>query len=69
MPTSRACPACGRQVHISYLEIYNDDGYDLLDADREIKAMEDLQRVRPTGRNAARESRTALQAALPASCD
>ncbi|KXZ55340.1 KLP1 protein [Gonium pectorale] len=32
-------------VHISYLEIYNNDGYDLLDADREIKAMEDLQQV------------------------
>ncbi|KAG2496239.1 hypothetical protein HYH03_005837 [Edaphochlamys debaryana] len=32
-------------VHISYLEIYNNEGYDLLDADREIKSMEDLQRV------------------------
>ncbi|GIM04993.1 hypothetical protein Vretimale_9468, partial [Volvox reticuliferus] len=32
-------------VHISYLEIYNNEGYDLLDAEREIKAMEDLQQV------------------------
>ncbi|KAG2448578.1 hypothetical protein HYH02_006469 [Chlamydomonas schloesseri] len=32
-------------VHISYLEIYNNEGYDLLDADREIKALEDLQQV------------------------
>ncbi len=33
------------QVHISYLEIYNNEGYDLLDADREVKAMEDLAQV------------------------
>ncbi|EFJ44921.1 Kif6 type kinesin-like protein [Volvox carteri f. nagariensis] len=32
-------------VHISYLGIYNNEGYDLLDAGREIKAMEDLQQV------------------------
>ncbi|GLC59507.1 hypothetical protein PLESTB_001494800 [Pleodorina starrii] len=32
-------------VHISYLEIYNNEGYDLLDAEREIKALEDLQQV------------------------
>ncbi|PNG99849.1 Kinesin-like protein KIF6, partial [Tetrabaena socialis] len=32
-------------VHISYLEIYNNEGYDLLDAEREIKAIEDLQQV------------------------
>ena len=32
-------------VHISYLEIYNEIGYDLLDPDREIKALEDLPRV------------------------
>ena len=34
------------QVHISYLEIYNETGYDLLDKDREVKALEDLTRVR-----------------------
>ena len=34
------------QVHISYLEIYNETGYDLLDPDREIKALEDLPKVR-----------------------
>lgn len=32
-------------MHISYLEIYNNEGYDLLDAEREIKAIEDLQQV------------------------
>lgn len=32
-------------VHISYLEIYNEAGYDLLEADREVKAMEDLTQV------------------------
>lgn len=35
-----------RQVHISYLEIYNEIGYDLLDREREEKALEDLTRVR-----------------------
>jgi hypothetical protein len=34
------------QVHISYLEIYNELGYDLLDPEREIKAMEDMRQVR-----------------------
>ena len=33
------------QVHISYLEIYNNTGYDLLDPDREIRSLEDLPRV------------------------
>ena len=33
------------QVHVSYLEIYNDLGYDLLDPDREVRGMEDLPRV------------------------
>ena len=33
------------QVHVSYLEIYNNMGYDLLDPDREIKMLEDLPRV------------------------
>ncbi|KAG2448579.1 hypothetical protein HYH02_006470 [Chlamydomonas schloesseri] len=32
-------------VHISYLEIYNNEGYDLLDAEREVKALKDLQQV------------------------
>ena len=34
------------QVHISYLEIYNETGYDLLDPDREVKALEDLPKVK-----------------------
>lgn len=33
------------QVRISYLEIYNDKGYDLLDPAHEHKALEDLPRV------------------------
>ena len=33
------------QVHISYLEIYNEVGYDLLDPDREVKGIEDLPQV------------------------
>mmetsp|Transcript_31029 Transcript_31029/g.80829 ORF Transcript_31029/g.80829 Transcript_31029/m.80829 type:complete len:928 (+) Transcript_31029:376-3159(+) len=33
------------QVHVSYLEIYNQTGFDLLDPNREIKAMEDLPQV------------------------
>ncbi|GFH07887.1 kinesin-like protein, partial [Haematococcus lacustris] len=32
-------------VHCSYLEIYNETCFDLLDPEREIKAMEDLPRV------------------------
>mmetsp|Transcript_2784 Transcript_2784/g.9791 ORF Transcript_2784/g.9791 Transcript_2784/m.9791 type:complete len:822 (+) Transcript_2784:575-3040(+) len=32
-------------VHISYLEIYNDTGYDLLDPNHDTKQLEDLQRV------------------------
>eukprot|EP00873_Tetraselmis_striata_P011712 jgi/Tetstr1/431976/TSEL_021453.t1 len=32
-------------VHISYLEIYNDTGYDLLDPNRDIKMLEDLPKV------------------------
>jgi len=32
-------------VHVSYLEIYNQTGFDLLDPNREIKAMEDLPQV------------------------
>jgi len=32
-------------VHISYLEIYNDVGYDLLDPNREVKMLEDLPKV------------------------
>lgn len=33
------------QVLISYLEIYNETGYDLLDPTREVQAMEDLPQV------------------------
>ena len=33
------------QVHVSYLEIYNDAVYDLLDPEREIKDIDDLPRV------------------------
>jgi hypothetical protein len=33
------------QVSISYLEIYNEVGYDLLDPGRDIRGLEDLQRV------------------------
>ncbi|KAK9811828.1 hypothetical protein WJX72_010914 [[Myrmecia] bisecta] len=32
-------------VHISYLEIYNEVGYDLLDPNREVQMLEDLPRV------------------------
>lgn len=34
------------QVRISYLEIYNDHGYDLLDPNHETKKLEDLPKVR-----------------------
>ena len=33
------------QVYVSYLEIYNDAGYDLLDPARNIHGFEDLPRV------------------------
>ncbi len=33
------------QVHVSYLEIYNEVGYDLLDPDRDVRSLEDLPRV------------------------
>ena len=32
-------------MHISYLEIYNETGYDLLDPNREIEMLEDLPKV------------------------
>ncbi|PRW60177.1 kinesinlike KIF6 [Chlorella sorokiniana] len=32
-------------VHISYLEIYNESGFDLLEPGREVRALEDLPRV------------------------
>ena len=32
-------------MHISYLEIYNEVGYDLLDPNREVQMLEDLPRV------------------------
>lgn len=33
------------QVHVSYLELYNETGYDLLDSGRDAKKLEDLQKV------------------------
>lgn len=36
---------CRVQVHVSYLEIYNEVGYDLLDPDRDVRSLEDLPRV------------------------
>lgn len=33
-------------VKISYLEIYNNSGYDLLDPDKEAKKLQDLKKVR-----------------------
>jgi kinesin family protein 6/9 len=33
------------QVHVSYLEIFNEAGYDLLDQEREVRLLEDLPRV------------------------
>ena len=50
-------------MHISYLEIYNENGYDLLDADREIKAMEDLAQVR--GRALAEAGGAHSRACMP----
>lgn len=44
-PQHRACVVGAFQVHISYLEIYNEVGYDLLDPNRDVKAMEDLPQV------------------------
>jgi kinesin family protein 6/9 len=32
-------------IHVSYLEIYNEDGYDLLDSTRDAKRLEDLPKV------------------------
>lgn len=32
-------------VRVSYLEIYNDNGYDLLDPSHETKKLEDLPKV------------------------
>jgi hypothetical protein len=52
------------QVHISYLEIYNEVGYDLLDPTREVQAMEDLPQVGGGGREAG--SLTAVQPAASA---
>lgn len=34
------------KLYISYLEIYNNSGYDLLDPSHETKALEDLPKVR-----------------------
>ena len=32
-------------MHIAYLEIYNETGYDLLNPDREVQMLEDLPKV------------------------
>lgn len=34
------------QLHFSYMEIYNETGYDLLNPDHETKSLEDLPKVR-----------------------
>ncbi|XP_063683235.1 kinesin-like protein KIF6 [Bolinopsis microptera] len=39
-------PNCQYTMHISYLEIYNESGYDLLDPAKEVTRLEDLPRVR-----------------------
>lgn len=44
-------------MHISYLEIYNDTGYDLLDPNRDIKMLEDLPKVRAHAWAAGRVAR------------
>lgn len=36
---------CEYSINISYLEIYNENGYDLLDSSREAKKLEDLPKV------------------------
>ncbi|KAL5269965.1 hypothetical protein ACHWQZ_G003441 [Mnemiopsis leidyi] len=38
-------PNCHYTMHISYLEIYNESGYDLLDPAKEVTRLEDLPRV------------------------
>ena len=38
--------SCTLQVKISYMEIYNEVGYDLLDSRKDISSLEDLERVR-----------------------
>lgn len=38
----KARPSCQFQVYISYLELYNEAGYDLLDPSHESKALEEL---------------------------
>eukprot|EP00116_Pleurobrachia_bachei_P000137 sb/3460399/ len=38
-------PSCMYTMHISYLEIYNENGYDLLDPAKEVTRLEDLPRV------------------------
>jgi hypothetical protein len=41
----QAALQCPLQVHISYLEIYNETGYDLLNPEREVQMLEDLPKV------------------------
>jgi kinesin family protein 6/9 len=42
----RSKPTMQYKVYVSYLEIYNEQGYDLLDSSKETKRLEDLQKVR-----------------------
>ena len=38
---------CAWTAHISYMEIYNESGFDLLDQNTATKALSDLPRARP----------------------
>lgn len=42
----RARPTMQYKVYVSYLEIYNEQGYDLLDPSKETKRLEDLPKVK-----------------------
>ncbi|KAJ3071202.1 Kinesin- protein 6 [Podochytrium sp. JEL0797] len=43
---AKARTGCHFEIGISYLEIYNENGYDLLDSTRDAKKLEDLPKVR-----------------------
>lgn len=45
LPFFRKDPSTSYTVHISYLEIYNENGFDLLDPSHETKTLEDLPKV------------------------
>ena len=44
-PRSPSAPTRDTPVHVSYVEVYNNQAYDLLDPDHETKALEDLPKV------------------------